>query len=139
MTRLRRVATTLSSAAATALVMAPTVAAQVEWTGGCVVETQFGDQTAQVATIQGIECLVANVLATATTFIGLAAFVMLLLGGFLYLTSGSSGKGVEAAKQTITYAIIGIVVALMAFFILTLISTITGVTSFLNFDLNITQ
>jgi hypothetical protein len=90
-----------------------------------------------VATFRGIECLLRNVLASATTMIGLAAFVMLIIGAFLYLTSGGNTKGTEAAKQTITYAIIGILVALMAYFIIAFIAGFTGVGSILRFNLNI--
>ena len=114
---------------------APAWAQPAEWTeeAGCVASTDFGD----VATIRGVECLVANVLSVATTFIGLASFVMLIMGSFLYLTSGGSSKGTEAGKQTITYAVIGLIVAVLAFFALTLISDFTGVTTILQFNLNI--
>jgi len=88
-----------------------------------------------VATITGLECLMVRILDLATTFIGLAAFVMLIVGGFQFLTSGGSPKGAEAGRNTMTYAIIGIVVALMAAFILRLISGFTGVTGILNFNL----
>jgi len=101
--------------------------AQVWEEDRCVIDT--------VATITGIECLMLRVLDLATTFIGLAAFVMLIVGGFLFLTSGGSPKGAEAGRNTMTYAIIGIVVALMAAFILRLISGFTGVTGILNFNL----
>lgn len=106
-----------------------------EWTeeAGCVASTDFGD----VATIRGVECLVANVLSVATTFIGLASFVMLIMGAFLYLTSGGSSKGTEAGKQTITYAVIGLIVAVLAFFALILISDFTGVDTILQFNLNV--
>lgn len=90
-----------------------------------------------VATFQGIECLMANILSVATTFIGLAAFVMFIVGAFLYLTSGSSTKGAEAARQTMTYAIIGIVVALIATFLLNFVAGFTGVGGILQFNLNI--
>lgn len=88
-----------------------------------------------VATIQGLGCLARNFLAVATTFIGLAAFVMLVVGAFLYLTSGGQTKHIDTAKQTITYAIIGIVVALLAFFILNLLATFTGAKGILRFDI----
>lgn len=115
------------------------VQAQTDWNDACVkdVTVQGGTVITDVATIQGVECLVANILSVATSFIGLASFVMIIIGAFLYMTSGSSSKGTEAAKQTFTYAIIGIIVALMAFFVLTLISNFTGVTGFLDFNLNI--
>ncbi len=92
-----------------------------------------------VATFQGFECLIGNILGAATTIIGLASFVMIIVGAFLYLTSGGNTKGTEAAKQTITYAIIGILVSLMAYFILYFVSSFTGVGGILNFSLNIQQ
>lgn len=92
-------------------------------------------QTVEVATIQGIGCLARNFLAVATTFIGLAAFVMFIVGAFLYLTSGGQTKHIDTAKQTITYAIIGIVIALLAFFILNLLATFTGARGILRFDI----
>lgn len=90
-----------------------------------------------VATIQGIECLVANVLATAITIIGIAAFVMFLIGSFQYLTAGANAKGVESGKNAISFAILGIIVALASFVILQFISTFTGVTTILQFNTQI--
>lgn len=109
------------------------------WKQHCVTTVQMGDSGAvkEVATFRGIECLLANVLNVAVTFVGLAAFVMVIYGAFLYLTSGGSSKGTEAGKQALTYAIIGIVVALMAFWILNLIATFTGVSGILNFSLSL--
>ncbi len=41
---------------------------------------------------------------------GLACFVFLLIGGFNYLTAGGDDKAIQAAKNTLTWAIIGLVV-----------------------------
>lgn len=79
-----------------------------------------------VATIQGLQCLLGNVLTVAITVIGLAAFVMLIFGAFGYMLSGGNSKGTENARNTITFAIVGIVVALSAFIILNLIANFTG-------------
>jgi hypothetical protein len=105
------------------------------WTGMLQDGNQGTGVQVEVATLQGIGCLVRNVLAVATTFIGLAAFVMLVMGAFLYLTSGGQDKHIANAKQAITYAIMGLVVALMAFFILNLIATFTGAQGILRFDI----
>lgn len=122
----------------------PAQAQILDWTRGdaedvCVREITINDggnvAEFEVATIQGVGCLARNVLAVATTFIGLAAFVMLIMGAFLYLTSGGQTKHIDNAKQAITYAVIGIVVALMAFFILNLIATFTGARGILEFDI----
>lgn len=112
---------------------APAMAQIKEWSDRNPRCVSQGD----VATIQGLECIVANILAVATTAIGLVAFVMVVVGAFSYLLSGGNSKGVEAGKQSITYAIIGIVVALLAYFVLNLISDFTGVRSILFFNLNI--
>lgn len=47
--------------------------------------------------------------------IGMAAVIMLVIGGFKYVFSQGNEKAVSSAKDTILYAIIGIVVALLAY------------------------
>lgn len=47
--------------------------------------------------------------------VGAVAVIMLIIGGIRYVTSGGSQENVTAAKNTIMYAIIGIVVALLAY------------------------
>lgn len=88
-----------------------------------------------VATIQGIQCLVGNVLSVAVSGIGLAGFVMLIVGAFRYLLSGGNSKGTEEGRQTITFAVAGIVLALSAYIILKLVADFTGVQSILNFTI----
>lgn len=46
--------------------------------------------------------------------VGVAAVIMLIIGGLLYVVSSGDSKRVETAKNTILYAVIGIVVALAA-------------------------
>ncbi len=60
-------------------------------------------------------------------FAGIALFILLLVGGFKYITSGGDPKALEGAQKTITYAIAGLIVIILSFLILVLISTITGV------------
>ncbi len=103
---------------------------------GCT-QTATGDdgQAYEVATIQGFGCLLANVFSVAITVIGLAAFAMLLYGAFRYQLSGGNSKGVEDARKTITFALIGVVVALSAFIILNLIAQFTGVDEVTEFQI----
>lgn len=96
-----------------------------EWTGVCVAPDENGVK--DVATIQGLECLLANILTVFIALIGMAAFVMVLIAGIRYLLSGGNTKGTEQARSTLTMAILGIVVALSAFIILNLLSAFTGV------------
>ena len=54
----------------------------------------------------------------------LVFFVMLIMGGVKYLTSGGDMKSLASAKGTITFAFIGVVLLVAAFVILMLISNI---------------
>lgn len=56
----------------------------------------------------------------------IALFVMLILAGFKYLTSGGDPKAVEGAKNTLTYAIFGMVAIVLSFLVLKLIENLTG-------------
>lgn len=79
-----------------------------------------------VATIKGFERVFSNIVIVAIGFAGLALFVMLLVGGFKYLTSGGNPKAAESASKTITYAIGGLVLVALSYLILLLIGTFTG-------------
>ncbi len=66
-----------------------------------------------------------------TTLLILAAIIALLFliwGGIRWITSGGDKAKVESARNTIISAIIGLVIAFLAFFILTLILNFFGVT-----------
>jgi hypothetical protein len=80
-----------------------------------------------IATISNLSCLFQNVVKYALGFAGIVLFVMLLVGGFKFITSGGDPKAVEGAKKTLTYAIAGLIIILISFLILVLISKITGV------------
>jgi TRAP-type C4-dicarboxylate transport system permease small subunit len=86
-----------------------------------------GGAPIEVATIQGFECLVRIALNFAVRLAGIAAFVMLLIGGFKYLTSGGDPKSTESAKKTITYAILGLVLLLGGWLVLLFIKEFTGI------------
>ena len=58
--------------------------------------------------------IVQTVINTLLSIIGVLAVVMLILGGIRYTTSQGDAKAIESAKNTILYAIIGIVVAFAA-------------------------
>jgi hypothetical protein len=80
-----------------------------------------------VATIKDLELVFGNVIKAALGFAGIVLFILLLSGGFKYITSGGDPKATEGAQKTITYAIIGLVLILLSYLILVLIKTITGV------------
>jgi hypothetical protein len=56
-----------------------------------------------------------NIVNIALYIIGAVSVLMLIYGGIRYTVSGGDTSAVTAAKNTILYAIIGIVVALLAY------------------------
>ena len=95
------------------------VFAQDDWSSRCA--------TNGVATIQGFECLFANIAQVVVYFAGIAFFIMFLKGGFEYLTSGGDSKKTAKATSTLTMSIIGIVGVIASFLIIKFISDFTGV------------
>lgn len=75
-----------------------------------------------------LETIFTNILHLAMAAAGIAVFVMLLIGGFKYLTSAGDPKAAESARGTLTWAIIGLFILIGAWFILKLIEEFTGVT-----------
>lgn len=62
----------------------------------------------------GLNGVITAVLNILSTVIGVAAVVMIILAGFKYITSGGDASGVKSAKDSLLYAIIGLVVVAMA-------------------------
>lgn len=81
-----------------------------------------------VATLQCLEPLFRNLVVSILTLAGVALFIMLVVGGFNYLLSAGDPKKLEGAKNTIQYAIIGMVVIVAAYLIMRVIEVFTGVT-----------
>lgn len=50
------------------------------------------------------------VLDILSTVVGVAAVIMLIIGGFKFVTSGGDSAAVKSARETILYALIGAVV-----------------------------
>jgi hypothetical protein len=81
----------------------------------------------EIAKISDLGTVFSNVVRLALGLAGIVLFLLLIVGGFKYITSGGDPKAVEVAKKTLTYAIGGLIVILLSYLILVLITTITGV------------
>lgn len=58
-------------------------------------------------------------------FAGIGAVVLMMYGGFLFVTSQGSPGAVEKAKKTISGAIVGLVISLLAYAIATFVIKLT--------------
>jgi len=61
-----------------------------------------------------INNMVHTVVNLMSAVVGIVAVIMIIVGGFRYITSGGNDTSVTAAKNTILYAIIGLVVVALA-------------------------
>lgn len=100
-------------------VVSPVYAAQ-PWGESCLYD---GD----VATIQCLVPLFSNVVRAVLQLAGVVLFITFVVAGFNFLLSGGDPKRLQQARSTLTYAIMGLVVIVVAYLIIQLISTITGV------------
>jgi hypothetical protein len=74
--------------------------------------------------IQGYIKAIINVLLS---LVGVVSVIMIIYGGFRYALSGGDENSVKAAKDTILYAVIGLIVAILAFVIVNFVLGIFGV------------
>jgi len=80
-----------------------------------------------VATLSCIPAIFRNILNAAIIFGGIISIFFIITSGIKFITAGADPKQVDAARDTLVYAIIGLIVVLTSFFILGLISQTVGV------------
>jgi hypothetical protein len=80
-------------------------------------ELQFGG-TADCEDTGGAEetvnSLVATVINIFSVIVGIVAVIMIIWGGFKYITSGGDSGNIGTAKNTILFAIVGLIIVAMA-------------------------
>ena len=118
----------LASVAAIALLMVPTVVlvpsvanAQIgdNVCQGVLSTTDdvSGDVTAGDCDEEGEEsfsALLKRIINIFSIVVGAISVLMIIIGGFRYIISGGDSNGVTAGKNTILYAIVGLVIVLFA-------------------------
>ncbi len=61
------------------------------------------------------DVLIKNVINGILFVLGMIAVIMIVIGGIRYTTSNGDSGQVKSAKDTILYAVVGLVVAILAF------------------------
>lgn len=72
--------------------------------------------------------LISAGVGTLLIIAALLAFLYLILGGIQWITSGGDKTGMEAARNKITHAIVGLIIVGAAWAIMTLVQNFLGVT-----------
>ena len=86
-----------------------------DW-GDCVVDG--------VPTLKCLEIVFGNILYMSSFFIIIVLFIMFVVGSFRYLTSFGNAERIKKAQGTLKYALIGFILFVSAFLILTIIQTL---------------
>lgn len=77
-------------------------------------QTSCDDGGVATDKVNGILTDVINIFSIV---VGVVAVVMIILGGLKYITSGGDSSNVSGAKNTIIYALVGLVIVALAQFI----------------------
>jgi hypothetical protein len=59
----------------------------------------------------GVNKLIKTVVSILSLIVGVAAIIMIMVGGFKYITSGGDSNKVGNAKSTLIYALAGLAIA----------------------------
>lgn len=62
----------------------------------------------------GLQSVLKNVLDILTIVVGLIAVVMVIVGGLKFITSAGDAAKAASGRSTLTYAVIGLVIAALA-------------------------
>ena len=73
-----------------------------------------------------VKTLIINIIRYILTFLGIIAVVMIMYGGFIWMTSNGQPDRIQKAKKTLIAAAIGLIIVISAFAIVTFIANITG-------------
>ena len=85
------------------------------------------------ATFGDLEVVFYNVVSVIIGFAGIVFFGLIIFAGFQFITAGGEPAQLEAAKKTLTNAVMGLVLVVISFLIIVTISWFTGsqVTTFI--------
>ncbi len=65
--------------------------------------------------------IISNITTWILGFAGTIAVLFIIWGGIQYITAAGNEKQAESAKQTLTYAVLGLIVILLAYVIVQLV------------------
>lgn len=82
----------------------------------------YGDN--QTTLLDPLPTVIGRVIGSALAFIGVIFFVLIVYGGFLWMTARGNDSQVGKAKDLIGAAIVGLAIVLMAYAITSYVSTL---------------
>lgn len=64
--------------------------------------------------LERISGIIRRIVNLLSIIVGVVAVIMIIIGGFRYVTSGGSDASVTGAKNTILYAVIGLIIVALS-------------------------
>lgn len=61
-----------------------------------------------------VNSIITTVINIFSVIVGIVAVIMIIVGGLKYITSGGASDSVSSAKNTILYAVIGLIIVALA-------------------------
>lgn len=80
----------------------------------------------EAADEKGVASTIKTVISILSLLIGVVAVIMIIIGGFKYIISLGDSSNINSAKNTILYALIGLVVVALAQIIVRFVLTNVG-------------
>ena len=120
MTRIKRIVTSIAIALGLAVPMAvPAVVSAQDIQGNLCSGASLSTETTDCATATAdagtqVDDIITDVINIFSLVVGIVSVIMIIIGGFKYITSGGDSGNVTGAKNTILYAIIGLVIVAFA-------------------------
>lgn len=78
----------------------------------------------QLVNFDNVDDLIVRIVQVLLSIAGAVAVIFVVIGGFRYITSRGNEEATEAAKKTVTNAVLGIVIIVMAFAIVTIVNNL---------------
>ena len=83
------------------------------------------EEVTQADAAGGVNDIITTVINIFSIVVGVVAVIMIIVGGLKYITSGGDSGNITGAKNTILYAVVGLVVVALAQIIVRFVLTET--------------
>lgn len=127
----------LTGAAAAVTLAASRVMAATNYENPALAGAEAARADGMPAELIGATGVFTRIANTVLFAVGIISVIMLIVGGLRYVVSGGDSKKVTDAKNTIMYAIIGLIIAILSYaivnFVINAVGGTTEVSSFIHF------
>ncbi len=110
-----------------AIALAVVLALGVAAPASAQIDISLFDSIGLPTDIDGSKGVLVTVVNVLLFLIGALSVIMIIYGGIRYVTSGGDQGAVTSAKNTILYAVVGLIIAILAYAVVNFVLTSFGV------------